>query len=125
MIDLKTSRRDMYLECTYWNQDEDEDYVENSEIVHKRIPTGYFKAKEINAYQISNQVVAESFMIDEEVINILTYDKIKRLKINDIVKIKGREKIYRVDNIQVFPFKQQRFYNITNYSNSYYISLRG
>lgn len=125
MIDLKTSRREMYLKCTFWSQDENEDYVENSEIVHERIPSGYFFAKEINSYQVNSQVIGESFLTDQESISILTYDKIDDLKINDIVRINGRDKIYRVDDLQVTPSKKQRFFNTTDFSKTYYITLRG
>lgn len=124
MIDLNTSRRDMYLKCTYWSKDEDENYVDNSEIVYEKIPSGFFSAKEINSYQISNQVIDVAFMTEQQNINIITYDKISNLKINDIVKISGNDTIYRVDDIQIIPNKKQRFFNKSNFSKTHYITLK-
>lgn len=125
MIDLWKSRRKSYLNCYYWERDEDEDYVENNELVYKKRYSGRFTAEEVNSLTISSQVVAETFMVAEESLTILTNDFIDGLKENDIIKIEGRDKIYRVENIQRAPDKKQRFIAKQGYSASHYISLRG
>lgn len=124
MIDLYKSRRDSYLVCDYWQQDENEDYVENNEIVYKRLPVGHFTAKEVSSYTRETNFLMESFATPQESVTLLTHDKIN-LRENDIVKIRPNEKIYRVDNIQKIPDKKQRFFMQTGYSSSYYIVLRG
>lgn len=125
MIDLWKSRRDMYLECDYWLQDENENYVENNEIVHKKLPVGHFTAKEIAAYSRDSQFLGETFAAPQETITLLTHDKLFGLRENDIVRIRPNEKIYRVDSIQRVPEKKQRFFLQSGYSNSHYIMLRG
>lgn len=124
MIDLWKSRRDVYLECEYWNQDENEDYVENNEIVYKKMPVGYFNAKEISSYTRDTSFIGETFAAPQETITLITHDKIN-LRENDIVRIKTSDKFYRVDSIQRVPEKKQRFFMKSNFSSSYYIMLRG
>lgn len=125
MIDLWKSRRKSYLNCYYWERDENDDYTERSEIVYKKEYSGFFTAEEMNSLTISSQVIGETFMLPEESLTILTNDRIDGLKENDIVKIDGREKCYRVENIQRAPDKKQRFFTKNGYSASHYISLRG
>lgn len=125
MIDLWKSRRKSYLTCYFWERDENDDYTERSEIVYKKRYTGYFTAEEVNSLNISTQIIENSFLIPEESLMILTNDKIDGLKENDIVKIEGKEKYYRVENIQRAPDKKQKFYNSSEHSSSHYISLRG
>lgn len=125
MIDLWKSRRKSYLTCYFWERDEDEDYVERNELVYNRAYTGCFYAEEVNSLNISSQIIGDSFLVPEETLMILTNDRIDGLKENDIVKIEGRDKIYRVENIQRAPDKKQKFYNKSEHSASHYISLRG
>lgn len=123
MIDLRTSRRDYFLHCEYWSQIEDENYVETNEIIHSRIPTGTFYAKELNAYTIESQNISNLFMAESKNITIHTFDDVSDLQRNDIVKID--DVVYRVDNIQKTPVKKQRQFLRNSYSMSYTISLRG
>ena len=123
MIDLYTSRRDKFLECEYWSQEENPDYVESSEIAYKGTPTGSFVAKEANSYNVENQVIGELFMVESVTVVLITEDDVSNLKRNDIVKFDDKE--YRVDNIQIAPKKKQRQYLRDKYSKEYYISLRG
>ena len=123
MIDLRTSRRDYFLYCTYWSQIENEDLVANNEIIHTKIPTGSFYAKEVNSYTIESDVVASVFMAESTTITIETADDVSDLRRNDIVKID--DKVYRVDNIQKTPIKKQRQFLRNSYSMNYVISLRG
>ncbi len=124
MIDLWTSRRDKFLECKFWSQDEaEENGVDDSEIAYKLSPTGTFYAKELNPYNITNQVLAEAFMAEAITVSIFTEDDISSLKRNDIVEFDGE--IYRVEEIQKNPYKKQRQFMKEGYSCSYYISLRG
>lgn len=124
MIDLWKSRRDVYLICDYWNQDENDDYVENNEIVYKKMPIGHFSAKEISSYTRDTSFLGETFATPQETITLITHDNIN-LRENDIVRIRPNDKIYRVDSIQRVPEKKQRFFMKSNFSNSHYISLRG
>lgn len=122
MIDLYTSRREHFLECEYWSQDEN-DYVKISEIAYKISPTGTFLAKEEGAYTNENQVLSEIFMLREKNVVVSTFDDVSDLKRNDIVRI--NEEMYRVEDIQVTPVNKQRQFMNSGYSKKYYISLRG
>lgn len=122
MIDLRTSRRDYFLHCAYWNQLE-EDYIPNNEIVHLKEPDGFFSAKEVNTYRITSQVISGLFMAEQVNVTIETRDDVHNLKRNDLVSVD--EKIYRVEDIQEAPVKKQRQFGKINYSKSYVITLQG
>lgn len=123
MIDLKTSRRDYFLHCAYWSQDENEEYINNNEIIHYKDPTGYFYAKELNTYQVSSEIISGIFMAESVSVTIETRDNVRDLKRNDIVVIDNKP--YRVDSIQLSPIKKQRQFLRNEYSQVYTIILRG
>lgn len=122
MIDLYTSRREMFNRCEYYSQNEDEDIVDVNQIGYFDSPTGFFYAKEINAITVDNQVISEMFMAESISVVLFTYDDVDCLKRNDLVKYNGL--IYRVDSIQIQPIKKQRQFR-KNPSKARYISLRG
>lgn len=122
MIDLKTSRRDYFLHCAYWSQNEEE-YIDDDKIVYEKDPTGYFYAKELSSYNISSNVVVGVFMARSVRVTIETKDDVSNLRRNDIVIIDN--KIYRVEDIQITPVKKQRQFLRQNNSNIYTISLVG
>lgn len=122
MIDLWTSRREMFNKCTWWAQVEDSPYVESSRLAYKDIPEGDFYAKEINAVNISNQIVENNFMIEMQSVTLLTTDDISAMKRNDRVLYDNR--YWRVDSIQVEKKKKQRQYMTNQYSCVYYLTLR-
>lgn len=123
MIDINTSRRDMFDLCQYWSQDNNADIVPYDQIVHNRRPTGEFYAKEENSLSVQNQVVAGTFMFEETTVTLKTNDDTKTLKRNDIVRYDN--KYYRVETIQQIKIKKQRQFLRYNYSTTTYISLRG
>lgn len=122
MIDLKTSRRDYFLHCAYWSQNEEE-YIGDDKIVYEKDPTGYFYAKELSSYNVSSNVVNGVFMAKSVRVSIETKDDVSKLARNDIVMFDN--KIYRVEDIQTIPIKKQRQFMRNSYSNSYTISLVG
>ena len=124
MIDLWTSRRKSYLKCYFWERDEEE-YTDYDEIIHNERPSGFFMAEEVNSFSAGSQVVGETFVVQEQMVTILTYDRIDKLKENDLVKLGDKNKFFRVENIQRAPDKKQKFFNKTKFSNAHYISLRG
>lgn len=123
MIDINTSRRDMFDLCQYWSQDNNADIVPYDQIVYNRRPTGEFYAKEENSLSVQNQVVAGTFMFEETTVTLKTNDDTKTLKRNDIVRYDN--KYYRVETIQQIKIKKQRQFLRSNYSTTTYISLRG
>ena len=124
MIDLYTSRRDKFLECKFWSQDKNPYHdISDAEIVYNISPSGTFYAKELNPYTISNQVIAESFMLESKSVSLFTEDGVDELRENDIVEFD--DEVYRVDEIQVVPYKKQRQFLRGRFSCGYIISLRG
>ena len=124
MIDLWTSRRDKFLKCKFWSQDEaEENGVDDAEIAYKLSPSGSFYAKEMNSYNFSNQILADVFMAESITITIFTEDDVNALKRNDIIEFDGE--VYRVEEIQKTPYKKQRQFLKQGYSNGYFIALRG
>jgi len=122
MIDLRTSRRDYFLHCAYWNQLE-EDYITDDRIVYETEPNGFFYAKELSSYNVSSNIIGGVFMAKSVRLTIETRDDVHNLNRNDIVVID--EKPYRVEDIQIAPVKKQRQYGKIANSNSYTISLVG
>lgn len=122
MIDLWTSRRDKFIECKYYSQDEN-DYVGDNEIAHYDTPTGTFFASEMGAKTSSSQIVADLFQAEEVSVVLKTEDDIDDLKRNDIVVYE--DIFYRVVDIQKTIKKNQRQFLRSKLSAVYYISLRG
>jgi hypothetical protein len=112
----------MFLECYFWSQDEDENFIPTSELAHNQAPTGMFFAKELNAYTEENQLIGNTFLLESNNVQIATYDDVKEIKRNDLVEY--NDKVWRVDSIQRIPIKKQRQF-MNDGSNITYLSLRG
>lgn len=123
MLDLNTSRRDMFDLCQFWSQENNIDLIPMDELAHKKKPTGEFYAKEMNSLSVQNQIVGETFMFQETTITLKTVDDVSLLKRNDIVLYDG--KYYRVERLQFDKIKKQRQFLKSNYSQITYITLRG
>lgn len=124
MIDLETSRRDMFALCKYWLREENPDLIPVSELAYKRIPDGEFYAKEVNSLSIDSQVFGEAFMMRQQNITLKTNDNVSRLKQNDIILYDDH--IYRVESIQENKIKKQNQYRMkSSCSSTYFITLKG
>lgn len=122
MIDLWSSRRDCFKECTYWAQMNYEDIVPINEMVHESVPTGHFFAKEVNSYTTEVQVSTESFMAEKNNITIMTRDDVEGLKQNDLVEYE--DELWRVENVQrEFRHNQEQFL-AKRITTTTYIALR-
>lgn len=125
MIDLWTSRRKAFLECDYWKQNENEYIVFGNQIEYENFPSGFFKAEFVTKINDANQNLENSFLLKETSFTISTYDDVSNLEINDIVRINGEEKKYRVNSINKSPTKKQTQFLIDKVSYQYFINLRG
>ncbi|WP_281512135.1 hypothetical protein [Mammaliicoccus vitulinus] len=123
MIDLWTSRRDTFIECEYWSQNEDEDIVNLNEIQYLKNPTGIFYAKESNAYLEDDSDINNTFLVQNNTVTLMTRDNISDLKRRDLVRYEG--KMYMVTSISKVKNRNQMQYLRHNYSCTYYINLRG
>ena len=96
-LDLFQSRRNYNQLCKWWSRDERDEF-ESDELVHKRVPSGSFWAKEVNAEELKNNVINGSVMFDSSRVTIKSPDNCEGLKNNDLVEYQGC--LWRVDNVQ-------------------------
>ena len=122
-IDLFQSRRNYNEQCRWWKRNESDEYEEN-EIVYKRIPSGSFSAKEVNAHVYTDVTIGGTFMFDKETVTIKTPDNVSGMTARDIVEYKGE--LYIVNDVQKQVSRMQNgvFGNEKNSSHFWYISLR-
>ena len=124
MIDTWMTRRTNYIKCEWFNQIEDEEYVNLNEIRHLPSPAVIFYAKEVSGYSVDNQQFENLWMADSKRVTLTTNDDVKGMKNNDLVKFDG--KIWRVDSVQPTPKNTQRQYRNKQYvSNTTLIQLKG
>ena len=131
--DIFTSRRNQFNECWYWCRTEDDIerdidlttlvYIDDelNEMIYERSPNGSFMASEINSYDTNNQVVANSFMFDQNFATLQTNDDVSELSINDLVVFDNE--VWRVSSISKQKKKKQnQFSKFVSYKT--FISLK-
>ena len=123
MIDLWTTRRDNFIKCTYWCKIDNNDIVSLSEVVHERVPSGTFYAKEITPWNEDPQIIDATFKFSSKTVTVETYDKVDNLHEGDVVKLD--DFLYRVQTIQTLPIKKQRHFLKSGFSCKRIIDLRG
>ena len=74
-------------------------------MIYERSPNGSFMASEINSYDTNNQVVANSFMFDQNFATLQTNDDVSELSINDLVVFDNE--VWRVSSISKQKKKKQ------------------
>lgn len=123
MIDLRQSRNTYWEEARWWSRDV-RDMNESDELIMKRNESGRFKAKEIVAEQMSNNVVGGSFMIDKTTVTLKTPDNLTGIKNNDLVEFRGEKWI--VIDAQKKKAKVQQTYFLKSEccSHLWYLELR-
>jgi len=103
-FDLFQSRRNMNEECRWWSRNEAEE-IDEDVLRYKRVPRGYFLAKEVNAEVQDDNVIAGIFMADKTSVTIMTADSLTDLynekqDIKNRVLVEYQGEIWRVDNVQ-------------------------
>lgn len=94
---LFTDRRTNFDRCRYWTVDRENpkknilDYLEEE-------PSGFFNARMYSPQEKNKNIIAGSFMFDEETLAITTKDDVGDIEQNDVICF--REELYRVQNIQ-------------------------
>ena len=121
-FDLFQSRRNYNEPCKWWSRNESDDYDEDV-YVYKRIPTGTFFAKEVNAETDDNNIIGGIFMIDRDSVTIVSPDNLDGIKDRDWVEYQGN--IWRVDSVQKRKARMQNseFVSDRNVSHYWYLSL--
>lgn len=120
MIDLRKSRRTLFIKCYYWKRLENPDLVSDSELQYEAYPAGTFYAQVKEAQTDETLVVGQAFMLKRVTLTLYTTDEIN-LNENDRVEFRGE--YYRVENVQKYPQnKQTQFGSHISYDT--YIRLR-
>ena len=121
--DMFQSRRDYNEECRWWKRNDNDD-IPLDEYVDKRVPDGYFCAKEMTAEQLMRSVLAGVFRIDSTHITIKTPDDLGDITADCLVEYQGE--MWRITNVQRSLARRQSTYFAKNADcpHFWYIELR-
>lgn len=121
-FDLFQSRRNFNEKCRWWSRNESDKYDE-SELIYKRIPSGTFCAKEVNAEVKDDNVINGIFMVSRTQVTIESPDNLSGIKNEDIVEYQGD--LWRVANLQKKKSRIQNteFSKVEEISHFWYLSL--
>lgn len=122
-VDLFQSRRNYNERCRWWSRNEDDINIA-SDLIMKRIPTGYFMAKEISPERIEDVRLADSFLFQKNSIQIQSPDNLEDIKVNDLVEF--QEEKWIVANVQKRKAKIQntQYSSDRNCSHFWILELR-
>lgn len=128
-FDLFQSRRNMNEECRWWSRNESDD-IDEDELVYKRVPRGFFMAKEVNSEAQDDNVIGGIFMTDKTSVTIMSNDDLSDLfneqqDIRNRVLVEYQDEIWRVDNVQKRKARIQNteFAKTSRVSHYWYLSL--
>ena len=128
-FDFFQSRRNMNEYCRWWSRDESDD-VEEDELVYKRVSSGYFYAKEVNAEVNDDNIIGGVFMTDKTSVTIMTGDDLSSMynikqDVRNRVLVEYQGELWRVDNVQKRKARIQNseFANPDYVSHYWYLSL--
>lgn len=121
-FDLFQSRRNMNEYCRWWARKESDD-TEEDELVYKRVPRGYFHAKEVNAETNDDNLIGGVFMTDKTTVTIVSADDLSDMYneheyVKDKVLVEYQGELWRVENVQK---RKARIQN-SEFANSDYVS---
>lgn len=122
-FDLFQSRRNYNERCKWWSRNEAEENTPD-ELIMKRVPSGQFYAKEMNAEQLMKLNLGGVFRIDSTHVTIKSPDDLDNIKGDDIVLYQGEK--WMVVSVQKTKAKLQQteFAADKNCSHFWYIELR-
>lgn len=133
--DLFQSRRNYNERCAWWGRDErDEEYTDEEleaalvsnadELIMKRVPSGYFMAKQENPESKRENTIYNIYMTEKTTVTLKTPDDVTGIKNKDIVLYRG-EKWFVVSVQKILARIQQSEYATDhNCSHYWYIELR-
>lgn len=122
-FDLFQSRRNYNEPCKWWSRNDSDEFTED-ELVMKRIPTGYFMAKEVTPEMERDNPIANSWLLQRSGTTIKTPDDIYGIVSQDLVWYQG-EKWIVVSVQKIKARMQQTQFATDRYCSHYwYIELR-
>lgn len=130
-FDLFQSRRNMNEFCKWWARKEsDDDDNEEDSLVFKRVPSGTFFAKEVNAEVNDDNIIGGVFMTDKTSVAIMSSDDLSNLynekeSMKNRVLVEYQGELWRVENVQKRKARIQNseFGNPDYVSHYWYLSL--
>lgn len=87
-LDIFRSRRGYYEYCRWWTRKID-DNIENSELVSKKVPSGYFYAKEVGSESNNDNAITNVMLAERDTVVIKSPDNLTGIKVKDIVEFRG------------------------------------
>ena len=122
-FDLFQSRRNYNEPCKWWNRDMRDKY-DPDELVHKRVPTGTFMAKEVSAETERNNPVANTWLLNRTGTTIKTPDDVFGIQSECLVWYQGE--LWLVVDVQKIKarIQQTQFATDKHCSHYWYIELR-
>lgn len=122
-FDLFQSRRNYNEPCKWWSRSEKED-IPDDELVHNRVPTGCFWAKEVSPETERDNPIANAWLIHRSGITIKTPDNVMGINDDDLVWYDNQ--LWIVVSAQKIKarMQQSQFANDKNCSHFWYIELR-
>ena len=123
-IDITQSRRSYNALCKFWSRLEDDARLSADELVHKRVATGTFYAKEISGEERRGNIISGTFLFDSSSITIKSPDDCSVLTSEDVVEYEGEYWIVRNVQKRKARIQQSEFARDKNCSHYWYIDLR-
>ena len=122
-IDIFQSRATYNEKCRWWHRIENEE-VDTSEIISKRVASGSFNAKEVSPIRTQNFNVGGALRFEKDVITIKSPDNLMDIESDDLVEFRGE--IWRVMSTQRSKARNQNtfFGKDKNCSHYWYLELR-
>lgn len=121
-FDLFQSRRNFNEHCRFWTRNESEKYDE-CELVYKRVASGSFWAKEVNAEVTNDNIINGVIILDRTSVTIMSPDNLEDITSRDVVEYQGE--LWRVENCQKRKAKIQNreFGKVSSVSHYWYLTL--
>ena len=128
-FDIFQSRRNMNEQCRWWIRNES-DELDEDELIFKRVPRGFFFAKEVTAEVQNDNVIGGEFMADKTSLTIMSSDDLTDMYVQtqDITNkalVEYQGEIWRVEDVQKRKARIQNseFGKVSTISHYWYLNL--
>lgn len=128
-FDIFQSRRNMNEQCRWWIRNES-DELDEDELIFKRVPRGFFFAKEVTAEVQNDNVIGGEFMADKTSLTIMSSDDLTDMYVQtqDITNkalVEYQDEIWRVEDVQKRKARIQNseFGKVSTISHYWYLNL--
>lgn len=121
-VNLFTSRRGCWDECTYWKRSDIGDTVSLDRICYDFKPSGTFYAKENSGYSEQMERLDSAFSVHGTTTALQTNDDVSDVNVNDVIQFNS--KMWRVTYIQKQRIRRKSAFNVDG-TYSYVLFVKG